>query len=163
MSKKWECIDEHEFDGDIVITDPCYIDEGADWDEIEAWGREHGLISRTFYGDWGCTVYETEGAVGCIANDSKKIGTFCADAGMVCVLHLEDVLSRNPGFMEWAKNHEWCLTIIKGFKGTIRLMTMTTKWQTADGRSYDDVELHVRGDGIIDGKPISFESIQTSL
>lgn len=47
------------------------------------------------------------------------LGSFCADAGMVCVVYLEDVLKFNPNFEEWAKTHSWCVTIIEDFDGDI--------------------------------------------
>lgn len=51
--------------------------------------------------------------------DENTLGEFCADAGMVCVCLLEDVLKFNPNFKEWAKTHSWCVTIIEDFDGDI--------------------------------------------
>lgn len=165
---KWECIKEAEFDGDIIITDPCYLKVVEDCEEWEPWIKKHGgLISRTFYGDWGCTVYNTKGSVGHIPSDAVEIGGFCADSGMVCVVGLDAVVKDNPKFMEWLKAHGWCGTIIRGFKGQVRFMTKTTmrtmKTRTEGTIHYKDVELHVRGDGTIGGEESAFESVQTSL
>ena len=47
------------------------------------------------------------------------LGSFCADAGMVCVVYLEDVLKFNPNFKQWASTHPWCVTIIENFDGNV--------------------------------------------
>lgn len=168
--KKWNCIAEREFDGDIVITDPCYLLHGStdedheqDFDGLDDWLGECGLESRTFYGDWGCTVFKTDREVGDVRCGSEELGKFCADGGMVCVVSKEDVLKRYPLFMEWADEHPWCVTLIKGFTGTVRLMTSTETYKLKSGSTYSDVNLHVRGDGEVDGNKMSFESVQTSL
>ena len=171
---EWTCIAEREFDGDIVITDPCYIretDRSFDWDERESLMKDIGLISRTFYGDWGCTVFRTgeDSKVGFIGSECEEIGNFCADAGLVCVLDLRDARKLAPDIDKWIAEHDWCATVIRGFKGKVRLMTMTTKRWMKDWKDerkrivYDDVELRVRGDGTKDGEPFCFESYQTSL
>ena len=55
----------------------------------------------------------------CIHVDDKIIGKFSADAGMVCVCLLDQVLQFNPKFKEWADEHDWCVTIIENFEGNI--------------------------------------------
>ena len=52
-------------------------------------------------------------------NDAHTLGSFCADAGMVCVVYLEDVLKFNPNFKQWASTHPWCATIIENFDGNV--------------------------------------------
>lgn len=47
------------------------------------------------------------------------LGEFCADAGLVCVVYLDDILKFNPDFYQWAKCHPWCVTIIEDFDGNI--------------------------------------------
>lgn len=180
---EWTCIAEREFDGDIVITDPCYIretDRSFDWDEREALMKDIGLISRTFYGDWGCTVFRTgeDSKVGFIGSECEEIGNFCADAGMVCVIYMRDARRMSPDIDKWIAEHDWCATVIHGFKGTVRLMTLETRrWMNTDWMSYEtkkslgvkgkrkyyaDTELRVRGDGTKNGEPFCFESYQTS-
>ena len=171
--KEWVCIAEREFDGDILITDPCYVNLREvgiqiDWDSREAWIKKRGLFNTTYYGDWGCTVYtvEPDSRVGYIGPDSEYVGKFCADAGLVCVLDMRDARKISPDIDGWIAGHEWCATIIKGFRGRVRLMTQTSKkWYVYEGtrKYYDDTELRVRGDGTVDGKPFGFESMQTSL
>ena len=164
---RWKCIGEHEFDGDIVITDPCYIGRKMDWEELEEFCEKRGLISQTFYGDWGCTVFKNSGAVGNIPAAAKSIGVFCADAGMVCVMDMRDVLELDPDFQKFIDEHRWCVTVIKGFRGKARLMAKKEKCvlnTKSEGRiAYEDIELRVRGDGEANGEKLSFESVQTSL
>ena len=163
---KWVVQAEMEFAGDIIITDPCYLHSDLDWDEKEAFCKDHGLVSRTYYGDWGCTVYKTTGKAGTIRS-GEEIGKFCADGGMVCVLDIRDALDLNPGFAGWMDEHQWCVTKIKGFKGTVKLIKKETKQFFKDNLGnridYVDTELRVRGEGTVNGEPFTFESKQTSL
>lgn len=164
ISKKWHDVGVPvEFNGDILITDPCYLCQGGsmEWDP-EAWesgevaARYGGIGSRTYYGDWGCTLYRTDKEAGRVSNADEKIGHFCADAGLVCVIDVAHVRELSPGFEAWLKEHDWCGTIVRNFKGTVRFIKHTTVVH-----GFNEVELHVRGDGEIDGSPASFESMQT--
>lgn len=155
-----------DFDGDVVITDPCYLRHGMDlerdikwWDFAKTIMGDGGLMSHTFYGDWGCTVYEKSTDV--LGDSERKvIGKFCADSGMVCVVGLQDVLKHNPKFEEeFVKTHDRCVTVIRGFKGRIGLWCMKTKIQDFGNQ----VELRILGIGRKDGKPFYFETAQTSL
>lgn len=167
---EWTCIAEREFDGDIVITDPCYVKEEGkriDWGSHMAWMELHGLCSETYYGDWGCSVFKASEPVGREYEKSDWIGEFCADAGMVCVLDMRDAREISPDIDKWIAEHGWCVTIVKNFKGTVRFMTTKEKGWFTDKKGrrfvYHVVELRVRGEGTKDGQPFSFESYQTSL
>lgn len=48
----------------------------------------------------------------------KKIGNFCADAGMVAVFLLDEVLKYNPEF-DYHTEREWTTTLIKDFDGEV--------------------------------------------
>lgn len=157
---KWECKGKRLFNESIVITDPCYLGYRDPDDEVL---RRNGLASITYYGDWGCTVYKTARRVGDVRRGSRKLGTFTADAGMVCVIGLKTAKALKPGFMDWLKEHSWCATVIPNFEGEVRLMTKHEVEVLDDGKEYGFTELHVRGDGNIDGEEASFESVQTSL
>ena len=171
---EWKCIGDHAFlkDTDVLITDPCYLRHGEcggrsmTWDEREAWAKKRGLVSQTFYGDWGCTVYKATADVGHPYED-KAIGEFCADSGMVCVLGMDDVREKFPKIDDWIAEHDWCATVIKGFCGHVRLMTLTKRrsFKSNEGKRtwYDDTELRVHGVGTVDGVDAAFESVQTSL
>ena len=45
----------------------------------------------------------------------ENIGHFYADAGLVSVFLLDEVLAYNPDFLQWAEEHSWCVTMIKDF------------------------------------------------
>lgn len=137
-----------KFKGDIIITDPCYIikDDSDDWSKC-GWGenmRVLGLTTyiseSTLYGDWSCSTWSTprkdveaqleelntlgrarwelmkqygEDSVQAKIYDDK-----IADAGMVAVFLLDEVLKYNPDF-DYHINREWTTTLIKDFDGEI--------------------------------------------
>lgn len=202
-----------QFDGDIIITDPCYITKDRDtsgrpkWDDFmsresytdadlaaeglteeqirelkereffpqykkmreacDKWDREHPddwevcnygsqmkklglktcITNRTIYGDWGCTTFE---------KDTKNVlGKFCADAGMVGVFDLAEVLKYNPSF-DYHINKPWTTTLLKDFKGEVYI---------EETRAKDDTYIRVIGEGInkVTGEPFCFFTEQTSL
>lgn len=122
------------FNGDIVITDPCYImgehwDEDPDMDIYNGFGFDKVfgdtyIYGSTIYGDWSCTVYD------CGSQDPKEIiektdqdyiipddlpvlGRFCADSGLVSVTYLDK--------SERIKNYGGhCWTCIPDFHGTVQ-------------------------------------------
>lgn len=159
-----------KFKGTIVITDPCYLDNGmpdvpgVDWwdsvdygDNLGAAGFTNFISESTLYGDWSCFTYKgTAKEVNKKAKEWDKyymkffseynrtenpkdkeisleeykakkaefkkenvLGEFCADAGMVCVVYLDEVLAFNPKFKKWAEEHSWCATIIENFDGNV--------------------------------------------
>ena len=95
--------------GDIIITDPCYLFEDDEYYDIV--GR-YGLIHDTIYGDWSCSTFDCD--------TREKLGSFCADAGLVCVIPLSDVLQINPNF-NWNIMESWAATLIKDFDGEVRI------------------------------------------
>lgn len=46
-------------------------------------------------------------------------GEFCADAGKVCVVYLEEAIKYNPEFETFIKEHPWCVTVIEDFDGEV--------------------------------------------
>ena len=114
-----------KFKGTIVITDPCYLDGGNEtlnsgnwWEEsdygehLEKFGFTTYMTKDTLIGDWSWHTYKKE--------TKKVIGQFCADAGLVGVYLLEEILNFNPNFEQWAQEHSWCATIIKNFDGDVK-------------------------------------------
>lgn len=103
---------------DIVITDPCYIFKGDDWRgcdygrTADVYGIDKYICRNTIYGDWSCTTFNSD--------TKEAIGRFCADAGLVCVASLKEILAYRPDFEEWAKEHDWCVTIIRNFTGQVK-------------------------------------------
>lgn len=168
-----------EFDGDIIITDPCYITRAKhhgteplyedDWGycnygkNMETLGIKNYITRDTIYGDWSCTTYNT---------DTKEvIGRFCADAGLVSVFLLDEVLAYNPGF-DYHLNQTWTTTWIKNFKGTVQCIVEEirgvheedTKWWKK-GDLWTEYEVKVVGHGInkVTGEPINFIGTQTGF
>lgn len=211
-----------EFDGDIIITDPCYImrerdesdrpkwsdfhpyksicdypdyDERTktskmfsenseryhkaddewreahpdDWDvcecgsKMEALGIHNYMTRDTLYGDWSCTTYNTD--------TKEAIGEFCADAGLVSVFSLKEVLKYNPDF-DYHTDRTWTTTWIKDFKGTVQFVVVYTDGYYEDeteyhkkGEHWEDYSVEVVGHGInkVTGEPINFVGKQTGF
>lgn len=171
---RYKSTPEKEFDGDIIITDPCYVIrkenelKGDDWhacdygNYMEILGIKNYLTHDTIYGDWGCTVFD--------ADSEEIIGEFCADAGLVSVFLLDEVLAYNPKF-NYHTDKKWTTTLIKDFKGTIKIEVEkvvgvyeedTPFWKA--GEKWEDYDVYVVGSGVNKktGKPINFFSRQTS-
>lgn len=145
------------FKGDIIITDPCYIireeHRGTkpvtedDWEacnygeNMEALGIKNYLTRDTIYGDWSCATFDKD--------TGKEIGKFCADAGLVGVFLLEEVLAYNPDFDYYIKK-PWTTTWIKDFDGDIEIEVVENK--------YGDEEVRVIGNG-----NINFFTFQTGI
>lgn len=90
----------------------------SDWERcncgtnMEALGLKTFLVADTIYGDWSCVTENID--------DNQILGEFCADAGMVGVFLLEEVLKYNPNF-DYHTERPWTTTLIKGFNGTISI------------------------------------------
>lgn len=168
-----------EFDGDIIITDPCYIMRAKhhgttpitedDWaacnygENMEDLGMKNFMTRDTIYGDWGCTVYNTD--------TKESIGEFCADAGLVSVFLLDEVLRYNPDF-NYHKERAWTTTLIHDFKGTVQFVVEREEGVYDEdteyhkkGEKWEDYSVHVVGHGVNKrtGEPINFRSTQTGL
>lgn len=127
-----------KFKGDIIITDPCYIDrkDNTLWNEdvvdlfsgsgLSEYGFTDYIWEDTIYGDWSCTTFHLkEDAKNVSISDltnvdfyEKPLGEFCADAGLVGVFLLDEVLAFNPDF-DYHINRPWTTTLIKDFDGEI--------------------------------------------
>lgn len=168
-----------EFDGDIIITDPCYIIRAKhhgtepltkdDWDsccygeEMEVLGIKKYMTRDTLYGDWSCTTFNTD--------TEEPIGEFCADAGLVSVFDLAEVLSYNPDF-NYHTERKWTTTLVKNFKGTVQFVVKhvegvyedTTEWWNK-GDKWEDYVVEVVGHGVDKktGEPINFVGKQTGF
>ena len=100
-------------------------------------GITNYICRDTIYGDWSCTTFNTD--------TNEAIGEFCADAGMVGVFLLDEVLKYNPDF-NYHIERPWTTTLIKNFDGDVNF----------EINEYDEVEVIGRGN-------INFIGIQTSL
>lgn len=194
-----------QFDGDIIITDPCYVCKDRDWTDEPAynsffrypnfydyedkeewkadnkayedahneWKKTHKsdweiceygekmenlgftsyIVRDTIYGDWSCTTY----------NQNKKvIGQFCADAGMVAVLLLEEVIKNNPYYKDHIENTH-CVTLIKDFHGVVQSKVIKEEWTDKKGKKHIDYSVIIEGKGISQGKTLEFTTRQTGM
>ena len=140
-----------------------YNTHQSDWvlsgygSNFENLGITNYMTHDTLYGDWGCTVFETE--------TKRPLGEFCADAGLVSVFLLDEVLKYNPEILDWAAEHPWCATVIPDFDGDVEFVIVHREgtWdETTDywnkGDPWEDDILIVRGTG-----NVNFFTTQTSL
>lgn len=127
-----------KFKGDIIITDPCYICKDDDWekcgygDNMEVLGIKNYICRDTIYGDWSCTTFNLD--------TGNVIGEFCADAGMVAVFLLDEVLKYNSDF-DYHIDKPWTTTLIKNFDGEVNFEVFHT-----DGEYEEDTEYWNKGD-----------------
>lgn len=146
-----EVVESFDVDGDIIITDPCYIDEFINPSHSRS----------TLYGDWGCSVWSFDPSVEKAPKKGEKpFGEFCADSGQVCVTVLGSYARKK--IEEWLKGREWCGTIIDGFKGKVEYVEVV-EYSAYEGEWAESRSLRVRGTGVKDGKPYGFITSQTSL
>lgn len=136
-----------KFKGTIVITDPCYIDtkDYKIWDGkgvdiytgngLGKLGFTNYIWRDTLYGDWSCTTFKIEDDYVNIKTSELKaeniegsIGRFCADAGLVGVFLLDEILAFNPDFKAPVNEYgcEWA-TVIENFDGDIQYEVNHTK------------------------------------
>lgn len=146
-----------KFKGDIIITDPCYIIRAEhhgtqpitddDWeacdygDNMQVLGIKNYICCGTIYGDWSCTTFNSD--------TNEAIGEFCADAGMVAVFLLDEVLKYNPDF-DYHIARPWTTTLIKNFDGEVDFKIIHNE--------YEEPEVQVVGKG-----NINFVGKQTGL
>lgn len=134
----------------------------SDWElcnygeDMEVLGIKNYICRDTLYGDWSCTTYNSD--------THEKIGEFCADAGMVGVFLLDEVLKYNPDF-NYHIERPWTTTLIKDFDGEIDFEIIHT-----EGVYEDDTEFHSKGDrweddsvSVIGRGNINFETKQTGF
>nr|DAR48649.1 MAG TPA: hypothetical protein [Bacteriophage sp.] len=102
-------------------------------ENMEVLGIHNYITGDTIYGDWSCTTYRiTEDPYKVINNfieaqekeedygiNCSKLGDFCADAGLVSVFNLDEVIKYNPNIEEWIVSHDWCVTTIPDFDGEV--------------------------------------------
>lgn len=147
--EKWE----NEFVEEEEEDDWDKTDSGEDFETL---GINRYLVSSTIYGDWSCTTFEKE--------TKKELGKFCADAGMVAVFPLKDVLKYNPDF-DYHINRPWTTTLIKNFTGDVWIEKRhhegeyeeTTEYYKK-GEKWEEDTIHVVGEG-----NINFETYQTGF
>ena len=150
--------------------DDYYDANESDWDKcncgenMNILGFSSYLVHNTIYGDWSCTTFNSD--------TNEVFGHFCADAGLVSVFLLNEVLKYNPDF-DYHLNRDWTTTWIKDFKGTIQIVIEEEEYKHLSdyeghwkkGDKGIDYSVHVVGHGINKktGEPINFRTTQTGL
>ena len=122
---------------DIIITDPCYLFGGPNFDEcIE---KVRGIHSTTLCGDWSCTVFE-EGS-------KNVLGNFNADAGQVCIYKVKDVLEVCPDFDVEIDSYisRGLATVIRNFTGEVSLEFTPAKGMEEFRMQYGTVRVIGKG------------------
>ena len=132
-----ECkVDKHYWPSICMEGDDCSRPMGH-------FGFTDNICCGTMYGDWSCTMYRTEvnplEALKTVEDlnvflkesqeSRKEIGSFCADAGMVCVVDADELRKFNPSFFEWALFHKHCVTAIMDFTGTVGIHEIDPHWE----------------------------------
>ena len=150
-----ELVKEFEVRGDIIITDPCYIERYI-----------KPVHSRsTIYGDWSCDTRVIESKndlLDCNSfykfGDKNQLGSFCADSGQVCVTNIK----RSPYREELLRLVDKELaTVIKGFKGIVQyLILKESVFCFRSKKYYTEESLVLYGEGTKDGKPFKFGARQ---
>lgn len=153
-----EPVEKFEVRGDIMITDPCYMDKYI-----------RPLHSRsTIYGDWTCDTREIESKDDLLTYDSfykggsqKQLGSFCADSGQVSVTNIK----RSPYREELLRlEKKGIATVIRGFKGTVQYFVLREcEFSWSSKRFYTDDSLVLYGEGTKDGKPFKFGTRQSGF
>ena len=110
-------------------------------EDMSVLGLKKYLVGDTIYGDWSCTTFNSD--------TEEKIGEFCADAGMVGVFLLYEVLAYNTNF-DYNTERPWTTTLIKDFHGTVELKLKRRKKNRrySELNDYDD-SVQVVGKGNI--------------
>lgn len=125
-------------------------------EDMEVLGIKNYICRDTLYGDWSCTTYD--------ADTHEELGEFCADAGMVGVFLLDEVLKYNPDF-DYHIECPWTTTLIRDFDGEIDFEIVHT-----EGIYEDDTKFHSKGEkweddsvSVVGKGNINFETHQTGF
>lgn len=104
-------------------------------------------------------IKELEEERGILEEQGKEfiLGKFCADAGLVSVFLLSEVLAYNPDF-DYHINRPWTTTLIKDFDGDVEITHRQAKYFDDNGEEQIDNEVSVIGKG-----NINFYTTQTGL
>jgi len=138
---------------DCPHDDWDYCECGADMEKL---GITTSLISSTRYGDWSCTTVQLDNHTD--KHPIGKLGNFCADAGLVSVFLLDEVLKYNPDYKDHIEK-DWTTTLIKDFHGEIMIEETVQRYEneeTGDVGEYPVVSVVGKGN-------INFKTIQTGF
>lgn len=106
------------FKGTIIIGDPCeMVISEDDWDK-SMYGEKMDLIGFENYLSF---EFEEDSPKVINCDTRKKIGSYCTDCCMICIVYLEELLKYNSDFnqhIEYPEN--W--TVIENFNGCISIL-----------------------------------------
>ena len=158
---------------------------------MEILGIHKYMTRDTLYGDWSCSVFKDTSSMSSdefieksrngfpkLDDDGESdensglidVGSFCADAGLVTVADMSEVLKYNPDFDDWCKEHTWCAYVLRNFKGTARYIVReyhgVYDWESEYhkiGATYVDyfVEVIISGIDTVTGETINLIGTQT--
>lgn len=149
------------FNGDIIITDPCYILNSTDWSEfadnydfdLSKFGIKNAICDYNGVGDISSSVYITANQYNIIdkviraeyneesddrtkfediVDNLDKYGEFTADSGMVCICYLNEVMKYNPDFKSFLDKNNNNYTLIKKFTGDVDITSVKHKLYNND-------------------------------
>lgn len=143
--------DPFEINGDVIITDPCYIDKWI--------GCEHKR--DTIYGDWSCSVWECDPDTLQVNSEEKPFGHFAADGAMVCVTPI-DKSDNKDKIEKFAKERPDLACLIKNFNGKVNY-EVRTRWYAYKGKWEKEDFLTITGIGTVKNKPFAFTTYQTGF
>lgn len=103
--------------GKTYYVEPIGNGHPADWGDINPATKKIEEL-RKQYGEDSVQSKIYDDKMFSATVDLKNIGGFCADAGMVAVFLLDEVLKYNPNF-DYHINRLWTTTLIKDFDGEV--------------------------------------------
>lgn len=138
---------------DCPHDDWDYCDCGAEMGKL---GITNSIVTSTRYGDWSCTTVQLDNHED--RHPIGKLGNFCADAGLVGVFLLDEVLKYNPDYKDHLEK-DWTTTLIKDFHGEIMIKETIQKYEDEEtGEVGECPTVSVMGNG-----NINFETVQTGF
>lgn len=129
-----------QYDGDVIITDPCFFLDGDEWDNAKEIYPSIQFRDN-LYGDGDFCVVDSD-------DSCKRYGTYYAESGSVCTVYANEV-DEHVGIRNL---NEECYTLLKDFHGTILFRVDEIKF---DERKKPDYALNLIGNG-----NINFHTIQ---
>lgn len=138
---------------DILITDPCYIltEEEMRGDYLLNETLPQGIVGMvkaTGYGDWTCHIFTTRfkdvikhlqdvTKSQSIPKSEHSLGTFSADAGLVCVIDLKSLDREHLDLVKkLKKDYPWCGVEIKNYTGTVEFWLDQNKYVHVIGKNF---------------------------
>lgn len=106
------------FNGDIIITDPCYLMKSDDDWELSNYGINLENIGiKTFLTDINADCFPPDIFD---ANSNIKLGEFASDSGAISIIDLSEAKNYNANFPKDLEKN--CYTIIKNFIGEVTII-----------------------------------------